>query len=215
MTTKTTARVRDGIHHAAAEEAQRNWLQDLVSRCFTCPALKQSAVAYQQIPRHLQGLPPAHKKNREPSLCGDDSLLVESSSPCLIRFELFSAHRRSIFGCIFRRFKKVEGLRDITGTMGSMSRSVVAHRSLIVEEPVAIRDRRYSPSSSHHSTTLKNASNEHSRRCSSVGPCQPDLLDYVNATKHCSLPSGTAPIPLETCPQGKSPHRIPRPSESF
>lgn len=62
MTTKTTARVRDGIHHAAAEEAQRNWLQDLVSRCFTCPALKQSAVAYQQIPRHLQGLPPAHKK---------------------------------------------------------------------------------------------------------------------------------------------------------
>jgi len=56
----------------------------------------------------------------------------------LIRFERFSTRSPWNSGFTTGRFKKVAGLRDITGNMGSMYRSVVAHRSLIVEEPAAI-----------------------------------------------------------------------------
>jgi len=44
---------------------------------------------------------------------GGCSAGFQMSSPCLIRFELFSAHRRSITGCIIRRFRKVPMLLEL------------------------------------------------------------------------------------------------------
>ena len=83
------------------------------------------------------------RQSREPVTAGVGLTRARvGSSPCLIRFEIFSAHRPWIFGFSTRFFKKVVGLRDITAKMGFMSRSVVAHQSLMVEEPVAIQHRR-------------------------------------------------------------------------